>query len=358
MTGELLYPGFEGVAAFTTSICRPMSEGNKLEYRGIDVRSLAGHWAYDDVWRLLVTSEPGSGVLADLSTDHVRSLLTGHGRPRVILQRMLLQFGEVTGMRASHEVGVDQFQRDLSELTTAFAYGLGALLSGDGLSAVHSSHKDGAPPSVAAGLVSSWKGADDPLTQRVLDTIMSTIAEHGTTASTFATRVVASTGADAAACITAGLSAISGPRHGGATGNVARLLRSFEGRDSETITSYVTTLLDEGGRLPGLGHRIYRGGDPRVPLLRRLAMELDAPLTTVATEYERRTQAEFAARGKKRELPSNVDLWLPVVLDAIEVPDEYMDSVLAAGRMAGWSAHSVEQVTNGGKLLRPSDIFV
>lgn len=351
----MLYPGFEGVAAFTTSICRPMSEGNELRYRGIDVRELAGKWSYDEVWRLLVTGEPGSGVLSDVPIGLVAGMLSGSGRTRVMLQRMLLQLGEDRGMRASTEVGAYQFQQDLGELTTAFAYGLGALMSGDPETA---SADAGEPPeSIAQGLVRAWKGGEDPEAQRVIDLVMSTIAEHGTTASTFASRVVASTGVDAAACVAAGLSALSGPRHGGATGNVARLLRSLSANGVEVIRPYVASLLDAGDRLPGLGHRIYRGGDPRVPLLREVAAGLGAPLASIAEEYEQSAQAEFAARGKERRLPANADLWIPVVLDAIRVPDAHMDSVLAAGRIGGWSAHCVEQVRSGGKLLRPSDIY-
>lgn len=354
----VLYPGFVGVTAFTTAICQPSSVGDVLRFRGVDVRELAGVRPYDDVWRLLVDGETGMGPLAPVGAADLRAALGElTGTPRVILQRALLTLGEVFGMQPANGSEIRRFRDDLAVLSTAYATGLGVLLNRGTGGTDQWTDGDGAALPVAQRLVLAWRGDTSDDIVHVVDTVLSTVAEHGTTASTLAARVVASTGADAAACLTAGLCAIGGPRHGGATRGVMSVLRELA-VDSSSAASYVERRLAAGRRLPGMGHRVYRERDPRVPILRRLAERIDAPLLAVADDYQRAADAALAGRADGRRLPANPDLWLPVVLDGIGIPDDFMDAFLAGSRIAGWSAHSVEQVTTGGPLLRPDDIYV
>lgn len=350
-----LHPGFVGVSGFTTAICRPSSVGDTLRFRGVDIEDLVGIRPYDDVWRLLVDDDPGSGPLAQVADDEVAAALDDVGTPRVILQRALLRIGESRGMRPTRGGDAAGLRDDLAVLSLAYAIGTGMLLAArTGRSGGRGERACG----VAERLVLAWRGDTDERSVRVVDSLMSTVAEHGTSASTLTARVVASTGADAAACVTAALCAIGGPRHGGAARGVAASLRELATGDT-SAEDYVNRLLDERKRLPGLGHRVYRERDPRVPILRALAESVDAPLIGVADDYHRAANAAFARwRGNARLLPANPDLWLPVVLDGIGVPDDFMDAFLAGARIAGWSAHSVEQVATGGPLLRPDDIYV
>lgn len=356
MPETVLYPGFVGVSAFTTSICQPSSVGDALRFRGVDVIDLAGNRPYDDVWRLLVDDDFGSGPLADISDSDVVAALDSPGLPRLELQRMILRLGASRGMEPTRGADASALRDDLALLSMAYSVGLGALLSwrtGRFVSHLGDHREMG----VAQRLVRAWRGDPDAETVRVVNSLLSTVAEHGTSASTFTTRVVASTGADAAACVTAGLCAIGGPRHGGATRGVTTLLREISG-DPGAATTCVERLLDEGRRLPGMGHRVYRVRDPREPILRSLAESVDAPLIPAAEAYQRAAETVLVERkGPGRKLPANPDLWLPVVLDGIGVPDEFMDAFLAGARIAGWSAHCVEQVSSGGPLLRPDDIY-
>ena len=351
-----LYPGFVGVTAFTTAICQPSRVGDMLRFRGVDIRDLVGVRSYDDVWRLLVDDDPGAGPLADIADTEVRAALDGSGTPRVILLRAILRLGENRGMAPTRGRDAGALRNDLALLSMAYAIGLGVLLSRrtDGTIAAHGA--DIASLGVAERLVLAWRGELEPSVVRVVDSLLSTVAEHGTTASTFAARVVASTGADAGACVSAGLCAIGGPRHGGATRGVMSLLRDLSA-DPAAAPMYVERLLDSGRRLPGMGHRVYREQDPRAPILRGLAESIDAPLLVVADAYQQAAEATLATRSTGRRLPANPDLWLPVILDGIGVPDDFMDAFLAGSRIAGWSAHSVEQVVTGGPLLRPDDIY-
>jgi citrate synthase len=172
-----------------------------------------------------------------------------------------------------------------------------------------------------------WRGEPDPRHVKAVDAYFMSAAEHGMNASTFTARIVASTGADAAACISSGIGALSGPLHGGAPSRVLHMLREVErGGDAE---GYVRNVLDRGERLMGFGHRVYRAEDPRARVLRRTA----------------------------KVLATNVEFWSAVVLDFAEVPAHMFTSMFTCARVAGWSAHILEQ-KKLNRLVRPSATYV
>ena len=120
---------------------------------------------------------------------------------------------------------------------------------------------------------------------------------------------------------------------------------------------YVKDLLDRGDRLMGFGHRVYRAEDPRARVLRRIAKELGAPRFEVAEALEKAALAELHARKPDRVLATNVEFWSAVVLDTAEVPPELFTSMFTAARVAGWSAHILEQKREG-RLIRPTAEYV
>ena len=137
-------------------------------------------------------------------------------------------------------------------------------------------------------------------------------------ASTFTARVVASTGADVAAALSAAVGALSGPLHGGAPLRVLKMLDDVA--EMGDADRYVKDLLDRGERLMGFGHRVYRAEDPRARVLRRTAKEINAPRVEVAEALEAAALAELQARRPDRVLATNVEFWSAVVLDFAEVP--------------------------------------
>jgi citrate synthase len=170
-------------------------------------------------------------------------------------------------------------------------------------------------------------------------------------ASTFAARVVASTGADVAAALSAGVGALSGPLHGGAPSRVLHMLDEVERMgDAER---WVKEALDSGQRLMGFGHRVYRAEDPRARVLRRTAREIGAPRLEVAERLEDAALAELRARKPDRVLATNVEFWSAVVLDYAEVPPELFTPMFSCARVAGWAAHILEQKREG-RLIRPT----
>jgi citrate synthase len=190
---------------------------------------------------------------------------------------------------------------------------------------------------------------------KAVDAYWTSAAEHGINASTFTARVVASTGADVAASLSAAVGAMSGPLHGGAPSRVLHMIEEVERRGD--AARYVRELLDSGERLMGFGHRIYRAEDPRARVLRRTARELGAPRLEVAEALERAALEELRSRRPDRVLDTNVEFWAAIVLDFAEVPAHMFTSMFTCARTAGWSAHILEQKRTG-RLIRPSARYV
>jgi citrate synthase len=200
-----------------------------------------------------------------------------------------------------------------------------------------------------------WRGEANPDHARAIDAYWISAAEHGMNASTFTARVVASTGADVAAGLSAAVGALSGPLHGGAPSRVLTMLDELAAMgDAER---YVKQVLDRGDRLMGFGHRIYRAEDPRARVLRRTAKELGAPRVEVAEALERAALAELEARKPDRVLATNVEFWSAVVLDYADVPPELFTPMFTCARTAGWSAHILEQKREG-RLIRPTAKYI
>ena len=120
---------------------------------------------------------------------------------------------------------------------------------------------------------------------------------------------------------------------------------------------WVKDALDRGERLMGFGHRIYRAEDPRARVLRRTARELGSPRFEVAEALEKAALAELQARKPDRVLATNVEFWSAVVLDLAEVPPELFTPMFTCARVAGWSAHILEQKREG-RLIRPTAKYV
>jgi citrate synthase len=188
-----------------------------------------------------------------------------------------------------------------------------------------------------------------------VDAYWNSAAEHGMNASTFTARVIASTGADVAACLSGAVGAMSGPLHGGAPSRVLHMLDAVE--DTGDAAAYVRGVLDRGERLMGFGHRVYRAEDPRARVLRRTARDLGSPRFDVAEALEKAALEELRARRPDRGLVTNVEFWAAVVLDFAEVPPHMFTPMFTCARTAGWSAHILEQKRTG-RLIRPSARYV
>jgi citrate synthase len=194
-----------------------------------------------------------------------------------------------------------------------------------------------------------------------LDTYLVTVSDHGLNASTFAARVVASTGAGLVSSAIAGLSALKGPLHGGAPGPVLDMLDAI-GRPEEA-ESWLERALDRGDRLMGFGHRIYKVRDPRADALMCAVQRLSGSRRDRAGRLALAQSIEAAAlrilerRKPDRSLKTNVEFYTAVLLEALGFPRECFTSVFAMGRVAGWIGHAREQSLHG-RLIRPQSRYV
>src|SRR2546427_261018 len=200
-----------------------------------------------------------------------------------------------------------------------------------------------------------WRGEADPRHVQAIDTYWICTAEHGLNASTFTARVVASTGADCGAALSSAVGALSGPLHGGAPAYVKPMLEEVARiGDPE---KWVRDALANRKRIMGFGHRVYRAEDPRSRILKRTAKELDAPQFGVAEELERVALVALQEKSPDRVLATNVEYYSAIVLDVAEIPPPLAPAMFACSRVAGWSAHILEQ-NRTGRLFRPPATYI
>ncbi len=341
-----VHHGLEGVIAFETEIAEPDREGSALRYRGVDIEDIVGRVPFENVWGLLVDGsyEPG------LPPAEPFPLPVHSGDIRVDVQSAVAMLAPTWGLRPLYDTDEVQARDDLSRAAVMVLSYVAQAARGLGQPMVPQSGVDKAQ-SITERFMIRWKGEPDPKHVKAVDAYWASAAEHGMNASTFTARVVASTGADVGASLSAAIGAMSGPLHGGAPSRVLGMLEEVERRGD--ASSYVKELLDNGERLMGFGHRVYRAEDPRARVLRRTARELAAPRYEVAEALEKAALSELRERRPDRVLETNVEFWAAIVLDFAEVPPHMFTSMFTCARTGGWSAHILEQKRTG-RLIRPS----
>jgi citrate synthase len=342
-------PGLEGVVAFETQIAEPDKEGSALRYRGVDIEELVGHVPFENTWGLLVDD----ALLPGLAPAEPFGVPVRSGDVRVDMQSALAMLAPTWGLKPLLDIDDQQARDDLARVSVTALSFVAQSARGDA-APVPQSDVDQAK-SIAERFMIRWRGEPDPRHVKAVDAYWVSAAEHGMNASTFTARVVASTGADVAASLSAAVGAMSGPLHGGAPSRVLHMIEAIE-RSGDAV-GYVKGLLDRGERLMGFGHRVYRAEDPRARVLRRTARELGAPRYEIAEALEKAALEELRARRPDRVLETNVEFWAAIVLDFAEVPANMFTSMFACARTAGWSAHILEQKRTG-RLVRPSARYV
>ncbi|MTD45735.1 citrate synthase [Conexibacter sp. W3-3-2] len=342
--------GLEGVVAFATTIAEPDKEGGALRYRGVDLEDLVGSVPYEQVWGLLVdgTLRPG------LAPAEPHPLLVRSGDHRVDVQSALAMLAPEYGYRPVIDISDEQARDDLARASAQALSFVAQSARGLGRPWVPQEEVDRAT-TLAGRFLTRWRGEVDPAHEKAIDAYWIAAAEHGMNASTFTARVVTSTGADCAAALSAAVGALSGPLHGGAPSRVLAMIEGVERTgDAER---WVKDALDRGERLMGFGHRVYRAEDPRARVLRRTASELGSPRYEVAAALEQAALAELQARKPDRVLATNVEFWSAVILDLAEVPADLFTPMFTCARVAGWSAHILEQKREA-RLIRPTARYV
>lgn len=342
--------GLEGVVAFETEIAEPDKDGGSLRYRGVDIEDLAGHVTFGNVWALLVDGKFGPG----LPPAEPFPIPVHTGDVRVDVQAALAMLAPVWGYRPLLDTSDGEAREQLARASVMALSYVAQSARGVGVPAVPQARIDQSPTIVERFMV-RWRGEPDPAHIKAVDAYFVSAAEHGMNASTFTARVIASTGADVAACMSGAIGAMSGPLHGGAPARVLPMIEQVE--KTGDAAALVTNILDRHQRLMGFGHRIYRAEDPRSRVLKRTCQELDAPRYEVAAALEQAALTELRERRPDRPIETNVEFWAAVLLDFAQVPPHMMPAMFTCARTAGWGAHIMEQKRTG-RLVRPSARYI
>lgn len=179
--------------------------------------------------------------------------------------------------------------------------------------------------------------------------LISTV-DHGFNNSTFTARTIASTGADAGACLVGAIGSLSGPLHGGAPSRALAALEEIGTPDK--IDAWVRGRVEAGERIMGFGHAVYRTDDPRSLMLRDVATDLGGDLAEFAKQVERKVVDILAELKPGRKLYTNVEFYAGVVMEQCGVPRDMFTPTFASSRMVGWSANILEQARDS-KIIRP-----
>lgn len=353
--------GLEGVVAARTVLSEVDGAAGRLVLRGHSLDAVAGRWRYEQVlallWRGFFEDAPDGDALAGAlgrARVEAASLLRADDR------EALSALPPVEAMRAllARVPDGDDLPTALRLVAATAVFTAAVQRWRAGLPAL--APQADAPH--AADLLRLAHGAPASAAQAAgLDAYLVTVADHGLNASTFAARVVASTGAGLASAVLAGLSALKGPLHGGAPGPVLDMLDAIG--SAGAAARWLDAALDRGERLMGFGHRIYRVRDPRADALKgalhRLAEAggMQPERVALAEAVERAALASLQARKPGRVLETNVEFYTALLLEALGLPREAFTAIFAAGRVGGWIAHAREQV-RGGRLIRPQSVYV
>lgn len=343
-------PGLEGVVAFQTEIAEPDRDGGALRYRGVDIETLIDRVAFGDVWALLVDGRFGKS----LPPAEPFPIPVHSGDVRVDVQAALAMLAPIWGYQPLLDVTDAETREQLARVSVMALSYVAQSARGLHLPAVPQ-HRIDQCSTITERFMTRWRGEPDPAHVKAVDAYWVSAAEHGLNASTFTARVIASTGADVAACLSGAIGAMSGPLHGGAPARVLPMIDQVEQvGDADKV---VRAILDDGQRLMGFGHRVYRAEDPRARVLRRACRQLGAPRYQVAAALEQAALAELRARRPDRPIETNVEFWAAVILDFAEVPPHMMPAMFTCARTAGWCAHILEQKQTG-RLVRPSAQYI
>jgi citrate synthase len=194
-----------------------------------------------------------------------------------------------------------------------------------------------------------------PRASEILNTCFILQAEHGLNASTFAARITAATLADMHAAVTAGLSALKGPLHGGATDGTMLMLDEIG--SVERVPAFVEDGFARKYKFPGFGHRVYVTVDPRARFLRQFARTLaESDAGAGMPPYFEIQEKLVEEVNSRRQLPVNVDYYAATTYTYLGIPADLGTSIFAIGRMAGWCAHVMEQ-HGDNRLIRPESEY-
>ena len=357
-----LIRGLEGVVAAETRLCDLDGAHGRLAYVGYDIDELARLASFEEVAYLLWHGElPKAAQLDGLTVQ----LTAAREVPRDLLEAFRLMPKHTDPMRAlqaavallgmhdpdatdnSHAANVRKAVRLTAQFATVIC-------------AHHRIRNGQEPVSPAAGLGHAANFLYMLTGQRAgaaavkaFDASLTLYAEHELNASTFTTRTIVSTQSDMHSAVAGGVGALKGPLHGGAGEAVMRTL--MEIGEVSNVDAFTQKALAEKRRLMGFGHRVYKAGDPRAAILRGMAE--DACRQSGQFKWYEMAVKLHERIGAAKGLIPNVDFYSAPLFYSLGIPVDLFTPVIAAGRIAGWTANIIEQ-HDDNRLIRPRADYV
>jgi citrate synthase len=360
-------PGLEGVIAAQTAISSVDGENGELIIRGFYIEDFARHETFEDtVYLLWHDALPDaqafnrfSGELAALRTlePHTLELLKAAAARRLHAMDALRM---ACASLSADAAGIAAATARLEAMRLVAAVPV--------IVAAYHRLSRGLEPvapredlSHTANFLYMLQGSEAAgALIRALDTYWNTVSDHGLNASTFTARVIVSTGSDVISAVTGAVGALKGPLHGGAPGPALDLV--FEIGRPERAEQVLREKLLRGERLMGFGHRVYRTRDPRADVLGAAAEHLferagNRRVYDLARAVEACALRLLREYKPERSLQTNVEFYTALLLHGIGFPTSLFTPVFAAGRVAGWTAHCLEQIASN-RLFRPQSQYI
>ncbi|HKS68797.1 MAG TPA: citrate/2-methylcitrate synthase [Ktedonobacterales bacterium] len=353
--------GLDGVVVAATKVGHVFGEEGKLVYRGYDIHQLAAKASFEEVCYLLWNGELPNRAQLDQLAQTMRSqralndaaLAALKGLPRDAVPMDALRT-VTSAIGAGDPISGKPTQAQAIRLVAVFPTIVAGFYR-------HSKGREQVAPDASLGHAANFlymlTGEKPPESHvKSLDTYLVLLADHGMNASTFTCRVIASTESDMCSAVVGGIGALKGPLHGGAPQLVMDMLDAIGSPDN--IQPYVDNTLNSGGKLMGFGHRVYRTTDPRAEILREMARQASTPqFFALARGTEDYAIKALNARKPDRRLYTNVEFYSAAVLSSVGLPREYFPATFAVSRIAGWSAHVLEQM-EANRLIRPQSEYI
>ena len=372
-TNSIINTGLRGVTVASTKISHVDSDASKLIYRGYLITDLAKNTTYEELVHLLLFEKLPSQAQLKILSQRLASeraipetlIAALKTRPKTALPMDVLQ--AAIAMLANHDPDAATLTKDNTEdIAVKLVAKIPTIVAAWGRIR---NGMEPVPPDPglnhAANFLYMLTGAKpEAATARDLDICLVLHAEHSFNASTFAAREVASTRAHMYAAVSAAVGSLSGELHGGANSRVMQMLITIDSIDA--IENYVNHVLDSGELIMGLGHAVYKNGDPRALILAPMSKQLGERIHNtkwyeLSTVLEEKTKAAFKAR-KGIDIYPNVDFYSASVYYSMGIPIDLFTPVFAISRIAGWAAHVIEEQFAGAApkpaLYRPSSAYV
>ncbi len=347
--------GLEGVVACTTSIS--FIVGNTLNYRGYTIEDLAQNSTFEEVVFLLWNNRLPSKTELSSFKDELNKNMTLSPDFLQVLKTLPTNVHPMAWLRtaASLLAHWDQDANDNStEANRRKAVRLTAKMSAlvTAFEAIRNKREILAPKpgqSMAWNFMYQLKGTEpDAEAVRIMDTCLILHADHELNCSAFATRVTTSSLSDLHSAIVSAIGALKGPLHGGANEQVMVMLSKIG--TLEKAQQFVKDALAAKEKVMGIGHRVYKDGDPRAAILRKFSEQL----TKKIGKPELYTMSALIddTMYKEKGLMPNVDFYSATVYHSLEIPTDLFTPIFAASRVSGWIAHAMEQYEKN-RIYRP-----